>query len=254
MWSIRRVDVTGSTNADTAAAARSGTAEGLVVVADHQSSGRGRLDRTWHTPAGSALTASFLLRPADVPAPRWPWLPLLAGIAVVDAVGLVAPSVRAGLKWPNDVLVGGAKLAGILVERVESPTGPAAVVGIGLNVSQVLGEGLVEGAVSLRSAGASGVSRDEVLAAVGTALAARYGAWRAVGGDPSACGLADDYRARSVTLGRSVRAHLPGAAEAGAEVVGTAIDVDDTGRLVIDTMSGRRAVGAGDIVHLRPAN
>lgn len=249
MWSVRRVDVTGSTNADASAAARSGAAEGLVVVADHQQAGRGRLDRVWHTPAGAALTASFLLRPADVPAARWPWLPLLVGVAVVDAVADVAPLVAAGVKWPNDVLAGGAKLAGILVERVDTPTGPAAVAGVGLNVSQLPGAGLADGAVSLRSAGAPDVSRDDVLTAVGARLASRYEAWRAGGGDPSVSGLADDYRARSVTLGRQVRAHLPG----DEEVVGTARDVDGRGRLVIATAGEDVVVGAGDIVHLRPS-
>ena len=247
MWTVRRVEATGSTNADVAAAARSGAAEGLAIVADHQQAGRGRLDRTWHTPARSALTVSFLLRPSDVPSSRWPWLPLLTGVAVVDAVRDVAPTVRAGVKWPNDVVVGGDKLAGILVERVDTPAGAAAVVGIGLNVAQLPGSGLVEGAASLRSLGAD-VQRDAVFEAVATRLEARYDAWRSAGGDPA--GLADDYRSRSVTLGRTVRAHLP----SGSDVVGTARDVDGTGRLVIETDAGNTVVvGAGDIVHLRPA-
>src|SRR5690625_2919597 len=229
MWTVRRVDVTGSTNADVADAARSGADEGLVIVADHQRAGRGRLDRSWDTPAGVALTVSFLLRPVRVPAARWPWLPLLTGVAVVDAVGDVAPMVRAGVKWPNDVLIDQNKLAGILVERIDTPTGPAAVVGVGLNVSQVTGSGLVDGAVSLRSVGAD-VDRDSALAAVAARLADRYTVWDAAGGDPGA-GLADDYRARSVTLGRRVRAQVPG----GTDVNGVARDIDDLGRLEIVT-------------------
>ena len=110
-----------------------GAGEGLVVVAEHQTAGRGRLDRTWETPARAALTFSVLLRPGSPPA-DWPWLPLLTGYAVARALreaGVPTPA----LKWPNDVLVDDRKVAGILVERVETPTGPAAVVGIGLNVA-----------------------------------------------------------------------------------------------------------------------
>lgn len=248
MWTIRRVEVTGSTNADVAAAARSGADEGLAILADHQVAGRGRLDRSWHTPAGVALTVSFLVRPDDVPVAQWTWLPLLAGVAVVDAVRELAPSVPAQVKWPNDVLVGGAKLAGILVERVDTPTGPAAVVGIGLNVAQVPETGLVDGAASLRSLGVD-VGRDLALAALGRHLADRYTAWHAAQGDPDA-GLADDYRARSATLGRRVRVQLPG----DTDLVGVARDVDGRGRLVIVTDDAATVVvGAGDVVHLRPA-
>src|SRR5690625_1775078 len=196
MWSIQRVAATGSTNADVADAARAGAAEGLTIVADHQQAGRGRLDRSWHTPAGTALTVSFLLRPAEVPAARWPWLPLVTGVAVVDAVATVADGVSAGLKWPNDVVVNGDKLAGILLERVVTAQGPAAVIGVGLNVAQMPrgepdGDGratagdLMDGAVSLRSAG-SDVDRDTVLGAIAAQLSERYHHWRSAKGDPVA--------------------------------------------------------------------
>ena len=122
---------TPSTNAVLAERAREGAPEGLVVATEHQTAGRGRLDRTWETPAGSALTFSTLLRP-EVPPATWPWLPLLTGYAVAKA--LAGAGFGAVLKWPNDVLIGDRKVAGILVERVETPGGPAAVVGIGLNV------------------------------------------------------------------------------------------------------------------------
>ncbi|SEE19561.1 biotin--[acetyl-CoA-carboxylase] ligase [Jiangella alba] len=245
MWDVHRVATTGSTNADVAAAARSGAAEGHAVVAEHQSAGRGRLDRRWEAPPGTSLAMSFLLRPHGVPDLRWSWLPLLAGVVVVDAVDAAAGAV-AVLKWPNDVLLDGGKLSGILVERVETPSGAAAVVGIGLNVAQTPGQ-LPPGGVSLAPYGARA---DAVLDAVASGLAARYETWRAAGGDPSASGLAEAYSARCDTLGREVRAELPG----GDTVEGRATAVDAAGRLLIAPSAGGDvvAIGAGDVVHLRP--
>lgn len=244
-WSIRRVASTGSTNADVAAEARAGAAEGFAVVADHQSAGRGRLDRRWEAPAGAALAVSFLLRPTEVPAARWPWLPLLTGVACVEAVERVT-GVTTVLKWPNDVLIGGLKLAGILVERVDTPAGAAAVVGVGLNVSQSATE-LPPNAVSLTTAGVVDPSRDAVLDELGARLAAWYQRWRAAAGRPKD-GLAAAYVRRCATLGQLVRLELPG----GEHRHGRAVDVDESGRLVLDTADGLTAVSAGDVVHLRP--
>ncbi|NED95187.1 biotin--[acetyl-CoA-carboxylase] ligase [Phytoactinopolyspora alkaliphila] len=243
MWHVTRVAETASTNADVAELARNAAPEGTVLVADHQTAGRGRLDRTWDTPAGTSLTVSFLLRPADVPPARWPWLPLVVGVAVADAVHHVT-GISAALKWPNDVLVGDRKLAGILVETVDSADGPAVVAGVGLNVTQGMDQ-LPAGGISLASAGAD-VGRDDVLEALGMCLEERYTSWRLAGGDPAA-ELADAYRHRCATLRRRVRAELPG----GAVVEGRAADVDPAGRLVIDTADGPVVVGAGDVVHLR---
>ena len=242
-WRIERVAQTGSTNADVAAKAREGAAEGLVVAADHQTAGRGRLGRSWDTPRGGGLAVSALLRPAGVPAQRWPWLPLLAGVVVVEALR-ICPGVETVLKWPNDVLHGGAKLAGILVERVESAAGPAAVVGIGLNLTVA-----PHGATSLAAAGGSEVEPETVLTTLIGRLSSRYDEWRGQGGDPAPW-LAAAYRAVCDTVGRDVQAVLPG----GATVEGRAVDVDATGRLVLRTPSGDTPVGAGDVVHLRPLN
>lgn len=245
MWDIRRVEKTGSTNADLAMAARAGAAEGLVIVAEHQSAGRGRLDRVWETPAGQALTVSFLLRPAGVPVSRWPWLPLLTGLAVVEALESLGVA-DAGLKWPNDVLVDERKLAGILAERVETPPLPtAAVVGVGLNVAQQ-DRAVPSGAVSLAMLGIA-ASVDDVLGAVAAALATRYPAWVAHAGDPRA-GVGAAYRRRCTTVGRSVRVELPG----GGELDGTAVDVDESGCLMVDTGRALVPVSAGDVVHVRP--
>lgn len=244
-WDVHRVATTGSTNADVAVAAREGAAEGYAVVAGHQSAGRGRLDRRWEAPPGTSLAMSFLLRPDGVPVTRWAWLPLLAGVVVVDAVAAAA-GASAVLKWPNDVLLDGGKLSGILTERIETPSGPAAVVGIGLNVAQTP-EQLPPGGVSLAPYGAAA---DAVLDAVADRLAARYADWRAAGGDPDAAGLAADYARRCDTIGREVRAMLPG----GDTVEGRAEAVDGSGRLLIAPAVGGMpvAVGAGDVVHLRP--
>ena len=131
LWrTVEVTEVTGSTNADLLVRADAGEPEGAVLAAEEQRAGRGRLGRTWTSPPRAALTFSVLLRPATVPRARLGWLPLLAGVAVAAGVRAVA-AVDAQLKWPNDVLVGPAKLAGILAEA----SGDAVVIGIGVNVS-----------------------------------------------------------------------------------------------------------------------
>jgi BirA family biotin operon repressor/biotin-[acetyl-CoA-carboxylase] ligase len=240
-----RVDVvksTDSTNtdllADIAAPDRS------VLVAEHQLAGRGRFDRSWSSPARAGLTFSALLRPA-VPMAEWGWLPLLAGLALHEAVGEVA-GLPTGLKWPNDLLAGdGRKLAGILAQT----GGPAVVIGIGLNVSTTEDELPVDTATSLVLAGADGIDRTALLIAILRRLDARYAQWADCDGDAAACGLAEVYRAACNTLGRAVQVRL-----ADDEVLdGTALDVDDHGRLLVRTRSEDRAVGAGDVEHVRPA-
>lgn len=233
---------TGSTNADVRAAAMAGTAgPGYVVVAERQTAGRGRLDRTWEAAPGEGLTFSCLMRPELVPAERWAWLPLLAGVAVADAVH----GVR--LKWPNDVLdAAGGKVAGILVERIDAPSGPMAVVGIGINVS---GAPEIPGASSLARAGADDVNRSAVLVAVLTKLAERFLAWHAVGGDAAACGLDAAYRAACATLGSDISIAMPG----GDVLAGRAEDIDSDGALVVSTATGSQRIAAGDVTHVRPA-
>jgi BirA family biotin operon repressor/biotin-[acetyl-CoA-carboxylase] ligase len=188
-----------------------------------------------------------LLRP-DVPAARWGWLPLLTGVAVVSSL----PAVGASLKWPNDVLVSGRKLAGILVERVESPAGAAAVVGVGVNVAQPAAS-LVPGSTSLRALGALPAREPSdavkaVLARLLRELGRWYDDWVAVDGDPDASGVGAAYRSRCDTLEREVRVERPGA----DPLVGTAVGINDDGRLVLAKGGGvRTAVSAGDVVHVR---
>ncbi|GAA1905820.1 biotin--[acetyl-CoA-carboxylase] ligase [Streptomyces sodiiphilus] len=253
LWTRLEVtEVTGSTNADLAARAASGeAAAGTVLIAEEQTAGRGRLDRRWQAPPRSGLFLSVLLTP-DVPAARWGWLPLLAGVATAAAVSRAA-GVDISLKWPNDLLVEVAgeerKLGGILSEATRTPDGtPAAVLGIGLNVSLRAEELPVPTAGSLYLAGAPGLDRDPLLRAVLRSLADWYRRWTEAAGDAVDGGLQLAYTAGSATLGRRVRAELPG----GRQLLGEAVAVDGDGRLVIAGAEGvQQPVDAADIVHLR---
>ena len=250
LWSeVEVVQRTGSTNSDLVARAAEGRAdEGAVLVAEEQTAGRGRLDRRWTAPPRSGLFFSALLRPSEVPVARWGWLPLLTGVSV--ATGLArAAGVDTALKWPNDLLVtvGGEerKAGGILAERAGED---GVVVGVGINVTLRADELPVPQAGSLALAGAVNTDRDPLLRAVLRSLEEWYGRWRAAGGDPAASGLQEAYAAGCATLGRPVRAELPG----GRDLVGEAVAVDGDGRLVIATEDGvQEPVGAGDVVHLR---
>ncbi|MEJ3656043.1 biotin--[acetyl-CoA-carboxylase] ligase [Actinomycetes bacterium KLBMP 9759] len=241
------VESTGSTNADLMAAAAEGAPDRTVLIAEHQEAGRGRLARTWISPPGAGVAVSVLLRPAGVPPSRFGWLPLLAGLAVLDTVRELT-SLEAGLKWPNDLLLGAEqrKAAGILAE-VADPGRPAVVVGIGINISASPPD--QPGSTSFAEEGVQ-LDRETVLRSLLTHLAAREGAWRSARGDADAVKLRADYRAGCASLGSDVRVELPG----GAALRGIAEDVDADGRLLLlDPAGHRRAVAAGDVVHLRPA-
>jgi len=250
LWrEIRVVERTGSTNADVAAAAAAGRErEGLVVVAEHQDAGRGRLDRSWSVPPRAGLTFSALLHPDGVPPQRWGWISLAAGLAVATAVSRAA-DVDARVKWPNDVLDGrdGRKLAGILAERVGTPSGPVAVVGVGLNVTLREDELPVPGATSVLLSGGTTTDRGQLLLAVLGELELWYVAWRSARGDADVCGLRQAYAERCVTLGHEIRADLPD----GTTLWGTARSVDADGALVVATSGGDRTMAAGDVRHVR---
>ncbi len=249
LWtSVDVVGQTGSTNADVAAAAASGAAQGLVVVAESQTAGRGRLDRAWLSPPQAGLTFSVLLRPA-APRQLWGWLPLLAGLSVARAIAGVG-EVETALKWPNDVLVGAQrrKIAGVLAEV----SGDAVVLGIGVNVSTRrdelprAGDGqpgaLQPGATSLAIEGAVCTDRTPVLVAILRTLAEAYAGW--LGGDD----VREAYLMRCETVGQSVRVDYPD----GRTLTGNAVDVDDAGRLVVlGPGEIRIPVAAGDVIHLR---
>ena len=260
LWrEIEVVPSTGSTNADLLARALAGRGqpEGVLLAAEEQTAGRGRIGRTWTAPPYAALTFSLLLHPAVPPARRG-WLPLLTGVAVAAAVTEVT-GVETRLKWPNDVLAGNVlasdvlagegKLAGILAEAA----GDAVVVGIGLNVSTEPAElpGPGPGALpatSLRAAGATALNREKLLLAILARFERWYLAWRQAGGDPDRSGLRAEYTRMSATIGRPVRAELPG----GQALSGLAVGVDSDGRLLVRVSPGSEVpVAAADVVHLR---
>lgn len=248
MWThLEVLDQTPSTNALLAARASEVDIAGTVVIAESQTAGRGRLGRSWTAPPRSGLTMSALVRPYDVDVARWPWIPLLTGLAVAAALRREA-QVEAELKWPNDVLVGGRKLAGVLVERVESARQPAAaVVGIGINVSLRSDELPTAAATSLLLEGSATTDRTLLAKAVLRALERLLTQWEQRSGDPSG-GLSAAYVEACGTLGRPVRVGLPG----GSAVEGEATGVDGTGRLLVRTAGVEHAYAAGDVVHLVP--
>jgi BirA family biotin operon repressor/biotin-[acetyl-CoA-carboxylase] ligase len=238
----RRLDIveeTGSTNADLLARSAAGIdIDGSVLLAEYQNAGRGRHGRQWSAPPRAQIAMSVGVSASSVPQSGWGWLPLASGVAVVDALAALA-GVAAGLKWPNDVMVGDGKLAGILAE-VAAPN-PVMVVGLGLNVTMTADEAPDPTATSLLMLG-SPADRNLLTARILRELARRIEQWRAA--DRA---LHDDYRHYSLTLGRRVRATLPGE----RQVTGLAQAVDELGRLRIDTGEQTVTISAGDITHLR---
>lgn len=233
-----------------------------ALVADHQTAGRGRTGRSWHTPPGAALTASLLLRPR-VPLERAPWLTLLAGLAVVRAVraGAGDRAGGVGLKWPNDVLVddGGPALAGwgtarkvggILTELLppSGDGGPIAVVGIGVNLGQDAAALPVESATSLALAGMPVPAPVVLLDAVGHELVGLVSRWEEHVGDADAAGLRAEVAAVCLTLDRDVRVDRPG----GTVLHGRAEALDADGCLCVRDAGGvLHRVLAGDVLHVR---
>jgi biotin-[acetyl-CoA-carboxylase] ligase BirA-like protein len=247
LWrSLEVVEWVGSTNAELAAAAAADAPEGAVLVAEHQVTGRGRLDRVWTSPPRAGLTVSMLLRP-DVPAARRGWLPLLVGVALAESVREVT-GVLPSLKWPNDLLArDGRKLAGILAETASSPTHPTAVVvGVGLNVTTTADE-LPETGTSLARVLGRPVDRGPLLLAFLRAVEQRYLRWVGQLGDPVSSQLAADYLAWSSTVGTTVSVALPD----GSTLDGVAEAVDWDGRLVVATTEGTVELASGDVRHVR---
>jgi BirA family transcriptional regulator, biotin operon repressor / biotin---[acetyl-CoA-carboxylase] ligase len=250
------LDSAGSTN-DELARIAGDAADFTVVLTLDQRAGRGRLGRTWSAPPGRTLAASVLLRPrlpggAPLPYDALGWLPLLAGAAMTDAVNGVLPAPEARLKWPNDVLIGGRKVSGLLTEL--SPGG-AVVVGSGVNLFLAEDELPTPTATSLTLAGADlrgDELVDRVLAGYLSGLRFLTGALLDAGGDAVASGGHAAVTARCDTLDRAVRVELPG----GDILDGTAVGIDPTGRLQLRLAGSGAlvAVAAGDVVHLRPGS
>lgn len=234
------VEQTGSTNADLLAAAAE-LPDRTVLLAEYQSRGRGRHSRAFVAPPRSQVAVSALVDFSGADVSRLGWLPLLTGIVVVDTAR--AFEVPAQLKWPNDVLVGDHKLAGILVEVAP---GSRVVIGVGLNVHLDRADLPVPTATSMDLEGAD-ADRTDIAEAFLGALADGIDRWRSDG--MAVESLAVRYRELCATLGQQVRVELPG----GTDLVGTARDVDDYGRLIVVTPDGAStAVSAGDVTHVRP--
>jgi BirA family biotin operon repressor/biotin-[acetyl-CoA-carboxylase] ligase len=249
---------TGSTNTDLIATAAERD-DLSVLVAGHQSAGRGRsTGRQWVSPEGSSLAISVLLRPTSglhtsaLSPISFGWLPLLAGLAMARAVGQFIPAGEVAVKWPNDVLVNEHKISGILSELLPDLSG--VVIGAGLNIRQNQDELPIETATSLtieraKNQDGSELSNDKILAAYLGELRALYSRFVESGGDANACGLRAEVAESCGSIGRRVRAIMPG----DQEITGSGVGLDETGRLLIQPDGSRElfAVSAGDIVHLR---
>jgi BirA family biotin operon repressor/biotin-[acetyl-CoA-carboxylase] ligase len=242
-WQVHWFEEIDSTNSYLREQARQGAGEGLVAVADHQTAGRGRLDRRWESPPGANLLASVLLRP-DCPPEALHLVTGALALSALDACREVA-AVDAVLKWPNDLLLDGAKLAGVLAE-IEFAGGetPGVVAGIGINVSWPGPEGA--GGTSLDDQRPPGQSVDR-RRLLDRLLAALGGRRPLLDYPEGRSELADEVRRRCATLGQQVRVSL-----AAEELSGEAVAIDDEGRLVVETTDGPRRITAGDVVHLRP--
>ncbi len=240
-----------STNAELADLAGSGDlASFTTMVTTDQTAGRGRLGRSWVAPAGSALAVSVLVVPRTASGPlplhRFGWLPIAAGVAMTGAVADSLPDASTGFKWPNDVLVNGRKVCGVLAELLPEQGG--VVIGAGINLGMTVEQLPVDTATSLAIEGALEHAPDTVLAGYLSRLRLLVDEYLATDGDAEASGLAGSARSHCITLGRAVVVELPD----GSELAGTAVALDADGRLIVRGADGRdEIVAAGDVTHAR---
>ena len=238
------LEQTGSTNSDLLAKAQ-GLPEFSVLATDFQTAGKGRMERSWEASPGSSVMASVLLRPSFTESSGIGWLPLLAALAISQAIGSLGREAK--IKWPNDVLIGEKKVSGILAEA--SIDLSCLVVGFGINVNQSREALPVETATSLLVESGGSIDRDQLLATVIQNLKTLYSQLSAFGGDAQASGLRQAILNSSATVGQQVSVEFPD----GHKAFGLAKDIDLSGRLVIETASKTLTVSAGDVLHLRKA-
>lgn len=244
---VQVAEHTGSTNADLVAAASTDDLPHLsVLLTTDQRSGRGRLDRRWETPPGSALALSVLLHVGDLPIEARGWIPLAAGWAMTEAIRAQLSDQNVALKWPNDVLVGGRKICGILAEATLDFA--AVVVGSGINTAMAPEQLPVETATSFAVEGEV-CDEDRLIADYLVRLDRALVALTTAGGDAVASGLHADVVAACSTLSLPVRVFLPD----GSLLEGIASGIDAEGRLQVARAGAiePESVSAGDIVHLR---
>ncbi|MGB8197307.1 MAG: biotin--[acetyl-CoA-carboxylase] ligase [Acidimicrobiales bacterium] len=239
VWRIEHFDVLDSTNSWLALRAAEGAPEGLVAVADFQSAGRGRLDRRWESPPGASLLCSILVRP-DVGPDQLQLV--VASVALSARAAIVRLSgVRPALKWPNDLIVGDAKIAGLLAEIVAVDERLAVVVGIGVNLTH---EGPADvDSTSVRAASGVTITAPALLDIVLEELESRRALLDDVDGQAR---LRDEYQRALVTVGRTVRVE-----RAHDAIIGLAESVDEYGQLLVRTDSEVVTVSVGDVVHVR---
>ncbi len=228
------VEVTGSTQDDLfQLASNDGAIPKTILASEYQTSGRGRLDRTFIAPAMSALTFSIYIEP-KVNREEWSFLTLLAGLSAHEALTSLDPQMEVGVKWPNDLLIGEKKFAGMIAQATKK----GVVLGIGINVAMAADELPVENATSLALEGFSNLDRNQILAAIINHLEINIEMWEH---DKS---FLAEYRSASVTIGKDVEVTFPG----GEIVRSKAIDISNAGALLLENGS---EVTVGDVVHLR---
>ena len=246
-FTIEHFEEIDSTNTYLMGEGRRGAPAGLVAVADHQTAGRGRLGRTWEAPVGASLLMSVLLREALEPQSLH-----LATAAVALAAAQAAETtcgLRPGLKWPNDLVIEGAKVAGVLAEADPSaPGGPpgstAIVVGIGVNLTWPGPPGV--GGTSLLVATGITVARNAMVEALLEALSPRLLQLRSPEGQTA---LVGELASSLVTIGQVVSVEM-----ANGSIEGVGIGLSPAGHLLVETATGTVEVAAGDVLHLRPAS
>ncbi|MDO4686502.1 MAG: biotin--[acetyl-CoA-carboxylase] ligase [Corynebacterium sp.] len=236
---VHHTQATGSTNADLVSAAHNGAPAWTAHITEYQHAGRGRHGRVWTAPQGSQVTLSILIRPPAQTLQRLGTMPLITGLAILDAL-----PIPAKLKWPNDVLINGRKVCGILGEAVSLGDEPALVLGLGLNVSLTEEELPVPHAISLDLA-RPGVDFDRTQLTIDVLLGLRRRLTQWMHNNST---LMTDYRAVCSSIGQEVKVLLPG----DETLLGTAVDAADDGKLVVvDTHGQRHELAAGDVTHLR---
>jgi BirA family biotin operon repressor/biotin-[acetyl-CoA-carboxylase] ligase len=241
---ILRFDSIDSTNLEAIRQAKMGAPEGLCIIAREQTRGRGRLDRTWHSPKDAGLYASMLLRPR-LELSKWPLITLMASLAVADAL-MKACGLRADIKWPNDLCVDDLKLCGILAEAVETENGQAAILGVGINL---YGDGLsmtvVNVATSVEAATGRKPNSELVLAELVKAIGERYEVLQSPSGAEHT--IREWCAGSSYAIGRRVRVTV-----AHDAFEGTTRGLESDGALRVETDGGKiRIVRAGDVTALR---
>lgn len=233
-----------STNSEAARQAIAGAAEGLVIVADEQTAGRGRLDRQWISPAGAGLYCSTVLRPAGEIS-SWSMLPLMAAIAAHDAL-LSSCNLETDIKWPNDILADGRKLCGILAETIETGAGRAVIIGIGINLTAAaFPERLSAVASSIQEATGAIPEAETLLHSLIGALLNCYESFQGTGG---AAAVRSEWTTRSsYAFGKRVNVTC-----FNSEFSGTTCGLDDDGALRVETDAGEiKLVRAGDVTSVR---